>query len=307
MTDLDDPTALSLWLHTQTSLAVLREQFQSEWVVVEKELVEAIQAKDNKRLDQLIRPRLSQHRSTRNRRSGKQETREICIALIRQRMAILAIEDTVKSSLSGGKTETVGPVDRFLFRLLFFTGDKRRKVVSNRLFRLLWPLVRKPNLLLLEAEARGIYCFFSKDFVTELAELVKAKRCIEIAAGDGALARSLRRQGANVLASDDYSWAHKINYPDDVERLDVKDALALHSPDVVICSWPPARNDFERHVFQSNDVQRYIVIGSEHEFAFGNWGAYQANAGFSMRKAAELSALLLPREFGAAVYVFERI
>jgi hypothetical protein len=174
------------------------------------------------------------------------------------------------------------------------------------LFRVLWPLARRPKLLSLEAEARGIYCFFSKDFVTALAALVASKQCIEIAAGDGVLARSLRGQGASVLASDDYSWAHKICYPEDVQKLDVKEALKRHAPEVVLCSWPPARNEFEQHVFKTKSVQRYVVIGSEHEFAFGNWRVYQANTGFTMRKDPRLSALLLPREFGGVVYVFDR-
>ena len=308
MNEFDNPSALAAWLRRQTSLSTLREKFPPEWVTVEKELAEAIRARDMTRLDRLLRPASlqSKSRSPRNRPSKKQEAQQVRATLIRQRMAALAIEEFVKHSLSDGKPGSVRAVDRILFRLLFFTSDNGRKVVSNNLFRLLWPLVRKPQLLLPEAESRGIYCFFSKDFVTALARSVKTERCIEIAAGDGVLARSLRKSGVNVVASDDYSWDHKISYPPDVVRLEVKEAIDAHAPEVVICSWPPARNDFERHVFASTTVKRYIVVGSEHEFAFGNWDAYRNNSRFSMRKEPHLTALLLPREFGAAVYVFDR-
>jgi hypothetical protein len=136
--------------------------------------------------------------------------------------------------------------------------------------------------------------------------MISNRRCIEIASGDGALARFIRARGITITAFDDYSWANKITYPPDVAKCDAASAVRLHNPEVVVCSWPPAKNNFEQHVFRARSVQRYVVIGSEHRFAFGNWITYRSQRDFTMRKDAHLSQFLLPREFGGAVYVFDR-
>jgi hypothetical protein len=166
--------------------------------------------------------------------------------------------------------------------------------------------VRRSNLLLPLAEAHGIYCFYSKRFIGGICELIAQRRCIEIASGDGALARFIRASGTDVTAFDDYSWAGKITYPSDVVKCDAATAVRSRDPEVVICSWPPAKNNFEQHVLSARTVRRYIVVGSEHKFAFGNWMTYRAQRDFALRKDDQLSRFLLPREFGGAVYVFDR-
>jgi hypothetical protein len=156
------------------------------------------------------------------------------------------------------------------------------------------------------AESHGIYCFYSKSFIIGLADLINRESCLEIAAGDGALAGFLRRRGVAIVATDNQSWMGKVTYEDDVEMLDAKCALDKYSPSTVICSWPPARNDFEKHVFNTDSVRRYIMIGSRHKLTTGSWVTYAAQKNFTMRRDDRLSVLLLPAEFGGAVYVFER-
>ncbi len=87
-----------------------------------------------------------------------------------------------------------------------------------------------------------------------------------------------------------------------IERL----AISVHQPEVVICSWPPAGNPFERDVFKTRSVQLYVLIGSRHEFSSGNWTAYRAESGFEFVEDPALSRLVLPPELEAAVYVFRR-
>jgi hypothetical protein len=53
-------------------------------------------------------------------------------------------------------------------------------------------------------------------------------------------------------------------------------------------------------------VQLYIVIGSRHQFAFGNWKDYKQQSAFGLEEDKKLGALVLPPELGAAVYVFRR-
>jgi hypothetical protein len=75
---------------------------------------------------------------------------------------------------------------------------------------------------------------------------------------------------------------------------------------VVICSWPPAGNSFERHVFTTPSVELYIVIGSRHEISAGNWETYRQQTQFDLVEDETLGALVLPPALDPAVYVFTR-
>lgn len=294
------------WLESSPTLEVLSSRFPKDWEVVEAELFRAIDTRDRARLDALMRPLEHLKPPPRGHRPSKSEEAAIVSKLVRQRMSAIAIERFLKSSLTDGKTINVGRLDLFIFRRLFFTRDFRRKVVSNFLFQMLWRLVQRPSLLMPMAEGHGIYCFYSKGFVNDLAHEIGVDDCLEIGAGDGALSRFLRAAGANICATDDYSWSQKIDIPDDVKKMDARTALASLSPEVVICSWPPAKNSFEQFVFKTPSVRRYVVIGSRHRFAFGNWISYREQISFKMRLDIGLSRQLLPADFGGAVYVFER-
>lgn len=303
-----DTRAVLKWLETKPSLEALRDKYPEDWSIVENELAGAIRDKDYDRLNGLLQPLLAAQSQVRHRPELKAKVgQEAATKLIQRRMTMLAIEHFLKAALTEGKEKKLGWRDLFIFRLLFFAKDFRRKPVSNLLYRLLWRFVQQPNLLMPLAESHGIYCFFSKALITELAALMEGAKCIEIAAGDGALSRFLSARGIDVLPTDDFSWSKKIAYSQEIMRQDAQTALKEHQPAVVICSWPPAKNSFEQHVFATGSVRRYIVIGSRHKFAFGNWPAYETQTSFKMRMDVRLSLLLLPLEFGGAVYVFDRI
>jgi hypothetical protein len=206
------------------------------------------------------------------------------------------VEGTIRFSLGNG----------LVAQRLLFDGGLRRKPVSMRWFRLLWPLVWQRRRLMPLVSGKGIYCFYSRELVTALAAMIGDRRCVEIAAGDGTLSRFLAAGGVDVTATDDHSWGHRIAFPRDVVRQDARTALRLHRPQVVICSWPPAGNAFERHVFSTSSVQLYIVIGSRHEHAAGDWPAYRRQTAFAFAPDPGLSDLVLPPELEPAVYVFRR-
>lgn len=295
------------WLESHPSLESLQERCPADWMIVEDELGRALESKDHARLNALMRPLDSLPIPPRPKSTpSRKEVQEIVGKLIRQRMSAIAIERFLKASLTDGKTRSVGWRDLFIYRRLFFTRDFRRKLVPTWAFRLLWPLVKQRNLLLPLAETHGIYCFYSRELVDALATLIGSSLCIEIAAGDGALTCFLKQAGVVISATDDHSWSGKVTYANEVAKLDARSALKEFRPEVVICSWPPAKNSFEQFVFETESVQRYIVIGSRHKFASGNWPIYHSQRAFKMRMDVELSQLLLPPEFGGAVYVFDR-
>jgi hypothetical protein len=250
--------------------------------------------------------------------------------LAMDRMARLAAEVTLKATAAhlatGGQTTGTlrfGRLDGWLINRLFFarvsprgtpgrggeagaTAGLARKPVSLRAFRWLWPLVRQRRILMPLCAPRGIYCFYTRELVRALGDLIGARLCLEIAAGDGTLARFLVAAGTPVIPTDDRSWSHAIAYPDDVQVETAPEALARRRPAAVVCSFPPPQNTFERHVFRTPSVDLYIVITSRHRHAAGDWNAYAAQTAFDCEAPAALAALVLPPEIDPAVLVFRR-
>jgi len=228
--------------------------------------------------------------------------------LAAERMAVLAVKKTAQAA-AVGKVEGTYRLSRWsgtLVQKLLFARGLERKPVSLRAFRLVWPLVRQRRLVMPLVQPRGIYCFYSRELVAALARLVGDRPCLEIAAGDGTLARFLAAAGVAVAATDDQSWDRQISYPAEVEKVDARAALARHAPRAVICSWPPPGNDFERSVFLAPSVDLYVVVGSRHRFAAGDHAAYERQTTFAGGLDEPLSRLVLPPEIDPAVYVFRR-
>ena len=227
---------------------------------------------------------------------------------VRSRIAHLIIKQHLLSEATGivkGKIR-FNLLNGFLAQKLLFEDGLRRKPVSLFWFRLFWPLLWQRKLLMPLVQPEGIYCFYSQQLIAALAALVGTRTCLEIAAGDGTLARFMAGKGVTITATDDHSWKHEVKYPEFVVKRDAQDALREYAPEVVLCSWPPAGNTFERHVFRTRSVQLYVVISSRHRFAAGNWEDYMQQTAFDFGEDVKLNRLVLPPELDAAVYVFRR-
>jgi kynureninase len=292
-------------------LEALMERFPAEWRAVGEGLVAATAAGPQavEAFVRQARDAAAPWRQRVERSHGNPEV--VAVALPRlaaARMARLAAERTLLAAATGQASGTVrlGRWSGTLIQALFFGRGLERRPVPMRAFRWVWPLVTQKRLLMPLVQPRGIYCFYSLELVRALARLVGARPALEIAAGDGTLARFLAAQGTAIRATDDQSWAHAVTYPADVERLDAAAALARHRPRAVICSFPPPGNGFERRVFASPGVELYVVVTTRHRFAAGDWEAYQAQQGFEWAEDPALSALVLPPELDPAVLVFRR-
>lgn len=287
-------------------------RFPREWEAAGARLVAALQTGRAESVDRLVGEVVAQATVWRERLRASGGNPRVAEAarphLARERMLRLAVERAALASAAGrqGGRVRFGLWSGALVQKLLFARGLERKPVSLRAFRLLWPLVRQKRILMPLVQPRGIYCFYSRDLVRALAELIGDRPCLEIAAGDGTLARFLRAEGVDVTPTDDQSWAHAVNYPSDVLRVEARAALARHRPRAVICSWPPPGNAFERHVFRQPQVEIYVVIASRHRFASGDFAGYEAQRQFAWERDRALSALVLPPELDAAVYVFRR-
>ncbi len=300
------------WLKTNPSLDELCSRYPKEWATVQQEISAIVERGVAEELKAYLE-RISTYASPDKTSPGhRQKNRETALSqFIRSRMAHEAVKKLCLSTLAADAGVTRGKLrfnllNGYIAQKLLFARGLERKPVSLFWFRLFWPLVWQKKRLMPLVQPRGIYCFYSRALVKALAEMIASGRCLEIGAGDGTLTRFLKDQGVQLTATDNHGWNNAVKYPEWVIKLDAREALTTYTPEVVICSWPPSQNDFERYVFNTPSVQLYIVIGSRHPFAFGNWKDYRQQSAFDFEEDIKLGALVLPPELGAAIYVFRR-
>ncbi len=303
-----DYTKTLEWLKTNPSVDELCARYPEEWAAVQQEISAIVErgiAEELKvYLERFSAPVASSGKAQKNREAALSQ-------FIRSRMAHESVKKLCLSTLAADAGVTKGKLrfnwfNGFIAQKLLFSRGLERKPASLFWFRLLWPLVWQKKRLMPLVQPKGIYCFYSRELVEALAGMIASRSCLEIGAGDGTLTRFLRDSGVELTATDNHAWQNAVEYPEWVIKLDAREALTTYSPQVVICSWPPSQNNFERCVFATPSVQLYIVIGSRHQFAFGNWKDYLKQAAFELEKDKKLGALVLPPELGPAVYVFRR-
>lgn len=294
------------------SLDDLKRDYPEEWEVVGPKLVECA-AGGPRQLNRFVLEASRNAKPWRRRmarsHSNPRTMKSALPHLIRERMIVLAVEETLRSAALGGKpnhTVRLGLWSGFLIQRLLFSSGLQRKAASDTWFRRLWPLVFDRRLLMPLVQPRGIYCFYSQNFIQALTALISGRSALEVAAGDGTLSRLLRAHGASICCTDNRSWTHAISYPDDVEALDATAAVTREKAAVVICSFPPPNNTFESKILSASSTETYVVVTTAHEFAAGNWNAYRAQTQFDMVENREWSRWVLPPEIDPLVLIFQR-
>ena len=296
------------WLKTNPSLDDLCARYPEDWAAVQQDISTIVERGAADELNTYLAS-LSAPTSAPGQRP--QNLQATLSHYARSRMAREAVKKLCLSTLAADVGVKQGKLrfnlfNGFIAQKLLFARALERKPVSLFWFRLLWPLVWQRKRLMPLVQPRGIYCFYSHELIAALSEMIGARSCLEIGAGDGTLTRFLKDRGVQITATDNHGWSQAVKYPEWVIKQDAREALPTYAPEVVICSWPPAQNDFERDVFNTSSVQLYIVIGSRHQFAFGNWKDYRQQTSFGHEEDKRLAALLLPPELESAVHVFRR-
>ena len=308
----NNPAKVWEWLQTMPTIEELCAEYPGEWDTVQRELstiFESGKPEDLKAYLERSPTRGTSIAETLHRSQGDRKKSEAVLSqFIRNRMAYLVLKNY---SLAAATGVTKGKVrfnllNGYIVQKLLFFRKLERKPVSLFWFRLIWPLIWQKRMLMPLVQPKGIYCFYSRPLVEALARMIASRPCLELAAGDGALSRFLKDLGVQVTATDNYSWKHAVQYPEWVIKQGAQEALSLYAPEVVICSWPPANNNFERQVFMARTVQLYIVISSRHQFASGNWDDYRHQTTFTLEEDKTLGRLVLPPELDATVYIFRR-
>ncbi|QCG99408.1 SAM-dependent methyltransferase (plasmid) [Azospirillum sp. TSA2s] len=297
-------------LRQARTLEDLRTSFPRDWRIVERKISGILERGNPQDLAEFTKQTIEHHQDLTVLLSktlpNSSNYKAYLSRFAQVRMAAFVIKDLSRFAGKNVKSQKLGCIDKFLMGNLLFLDGFRRKPVSMFWFQLIWPMIRQRHMLMPLVEPKGIYCFYSKELITHLAGLIGSRPCLEIAAGDGTLTRFLQDVGVSIIATDSHSWQSSVTYSDSVIKLDARAALRMHKTKVVLCSWPPANNAFERFVFETDHVELYLVIGSRYEFASGNWRDYRRQNNFTVTHDLELSRLVLPPELGCAVYRFER-
>jgi len=297
---------------SERDLDVLQARHPKAWARVSEELLSALERNRTDGAHQfvaLVKADAAQWRRRLARSSKNPRVWDSAFPhLLRERLALLALQRTAGALATKQThgTARLGLWSGAIIQRLLFSKGLERKPASLRAFRFWWPLVFDRRLLMPLVEPKGIYCFYSRELVSELAQLIAGRACLEVAAGDGTLSRFLREAGTEVRATDDGSWSHAITLPDDVERLDARAALSREKPRVVLSSWAPSQNSFEKTIFETPSVELYVAIGSRHARATNDRVAWERQQTFSWECDRRLSGMLLPPENDGAVYVFRR-
>jgi hypothetical protein len=299
------------WVCHEARLPELMEKYAEEWQSVGPELVAAFEdgrpqvlagcGAKAKREEEIWHHRISRSRN------NSTVIKSALPHLIKSRMFLLAMERCYQAAALGTEAKVrLNLINGYIIQKLLFQHHLTRKPASLKWFRFWWRFVGQKRVLMALVQPRGIYCFYSQELIRELLALIESRACLEIGAGDGTLTRFLADKGARINATDDHSWTHVIEYPESVEKLGAKQALAKYEPQAVICSWPPPGNSFEEKVFSTKSVELYIVIGSRYRFASGNWDSYAAQNRFDWCIDPKLSLLVIPPELESAVLIFRK-
>lgn len=293
------------WLREEPPIGQLIARFPNEWGDLKREAAKRAGAGDAAVREYVLSALQPVTQSKGHAKSAERLVTEE----VRRRMLLELLRQTTLAAETGRSSGRVrfNRLNGTLLQRLFFDGPGlRRKPASMSAYRLIWPLAWQRRMLLPLVRRQGIYCFYSRAVIRSLVDVIDGRSCVEVAAGDGTLTRFLNNHGAAVRATDDFSWSAHIQFDTDVvERLDATKALRSLQPEVVICSWPPPGNRFEKRIFETASVQTYVLITSPSEADAGDWDAYRAQTSFEMVHDQHLSRLVLPSGRNL-VYLFRR-
>lgn len=230
-------------------------------------------------------------------------------SVIEAQMTLLAIEQF--ADVMSGKVATSTKLsDRFRFKFFILS-----KILSGAPFNVAqfdrrWMRISDPTWAAGELQRSGIWSVPTKEMLQQMSQLCGGRKTLELGAGSGVLYAGLKAEGVNISSVDDGSWQHGELSPSarkyGVQKMDASQALAIHSPEVVVCSWPPPENQFELGVLRTKSVQMYLVILSKQPFASGNWSAYRSQNCFECTTNPALNALLRPVEAEQQLLIFRR-
>lgn len=122
------------------------------------------------------------------------------------------------------------------------------------------------------------FTLLTNKFLNNLSKYIGERKCLEVMAGKGSLAKGLVDRGISVIPTDNFSWKEKLNLDDlwiDIENIDCLEAIKKYGKDVdfIIASWIPMDNTGYEMLKLMNEVNpncKMIVIGEDKDGCTAN-------------------------------------
>ena len=118
---------------------------------------------------------------------------------------------------------------------------------------------------------KGLWTVIDQKWTKILADWIGDRKCIEIMAGAGWLAKALSESGIDIVATDNDSWTNKAHTELEkvylIECLDAVEAVSSNykDRDILIVSWPPYNDDTICEVCEKWGTKKPIVYIGEGE------------------------------------------
>ena len=111
----------------------------------------------------------------------------------------------------------------------------------------------------------GMYALVDKEWTADLAKWIGERKCLEIQAGIGWLAKALSEHGVKIEATDDFSWGFMKKVPPvfPVKKMDRLDAIKNIDAEILIISWPHFDDAGLVDVCQAWGKERYVIYIGE--------------------------------------------
>lgn len=111
---------------------------------------------------------------------------------------------------------------------------------------------------------KGMFAFVAKEWTTKLAAWIGERKCLEVMSGAGWLAKALREEGVDIIATDNMSWAQKKGWDlvTDIEELDCVKAVTKYGKDIdiLIISWPYMDNNAYKTIKRLHTINPDALI-----------------------------------------------
>ena len=228
---------------------------------------------------------------------------------VKAQMTLLAIDQF--SDAMTGKIGRKAPLqDRLVLSAGLLPFLSRGTCPGLRRFDQLWSYLKDPLWAAGELQRQGFWSVPSQEFLRRMTEHFQGRPVLEIGAGRGLLTSGLKKMEVNVTGIDDFTWQQSRTTVKGASGLikmaSAEEALRSFNPSVVICSWPPPDNNFEKIVFTTHSVDLYLAIVSKHRFAAGTSESYRQQQSFTCSTSEVLNRLLRPLELEQQVLIFRR-
>lgn len=132
-----------------------------------------------------------------------------------------------------------------------------------------------------EFERRGYfirnysYAVPNKTAIEKIKKFSKGKKILEVGAGLGLWAFLLQDLGANIIATDDFSWKNKFQnkkYFTKIEKLNVQNSLDKYNDsEVLLLVWPPYDKPMANDSLKKFKGNKIVYIGEDSDGATGDY------------------------------------